>query len=123
MWVGLFREKSEAFEVFSDLWSLLIAEKGQEFDGVSQIRSDHGTKFENSEFNSFGTRHGIKHEFSAPKTLQQNGVVERKNRVVQKMAHVMFHSKNIPQQLWCMFLIVCTSGLEPKIRHMKCGLE
>ena len=40
--------------------------------------------------------HGIKHEFLAPITLQQNRVVERKNRVVQEMARVMFLSKKVP---------------------------
>ena len=41
-----------------------------------------------------------KHEFFAPKTPQQNGVVEKKNRVVQEMAQVMLHSKNISQRLY-----------------------
>ncbi|XP_012834159.1 PREDICTED: uncharacterized protein LOC105955000 [Erythranthe guttata] len=33
----------------------------------------------------------ISHEFSAPKTPQQNGVVERKNRTLQEMARVMMN--------------------------------
>ena len=44
--------------------------------------------------------HGIKHEFSAPITPQQNGVVERKNRVVQEMARVMLLSKQLPPKFW-----------------------
>jgi transposase InsO family protein len=32
---------------------------------------------------------GIKHEFSAPYTPQQNGVVERKNRMLIDMARTM----------------------------------
>ena len=75
-------DKLETFTVFGDLRSLLIADKGQEFGGVSRIRSDHGRKVQNSDFSTFCIQHGIKREFSAPKTLQQNGVVERKNRVV-----------------------------------------
>jgi hypothetical protein len=39
--------------------------------------------------------YGIKQEFSSPITHQQNGVVERKNRVIQEMARVMIHSKNL----------------------------
>ena len=52
--------------------------------GVSivKIRSDHGKEFENARFDSFCEKNGIKKEFSAPKTPQQNGVVERKNRVI-----------------------------------------
>ena len=41
---------------------------------------------------SFCTRSGISQEFSAPITLQQNGVVERKNKVIQEIARAMLHN-------------------------------
>jgi transposase InsO family protein len=63
-----------------------------------RIRSDHGREFENSSFEDFCNQHGIKQEFSSPITPQQNGIVERKNRVIQEMACVMIHAKNIAQQ-------------------------
>ena len=47
-----------------------------------------------------GNKNGIKHEFSTPKTPQQNGVTDRKNWFVQEMARVMLHSKNVPQRFW-----------------------
>ncbi|KAK0594063.1 hypothetical protein LWI29_001505 [Acer saccharum] len=34
------------------------------------------------------------------RTPQQNGVVERKNRVLQEMARVMLLSNNVPRNLW-----------------------
>jgi len=39
---------------------------------------DHGGEFGNERFENFCNKHGIKHNFSAPRTPQQNGVVERK---------------------------------------------
>ncbi|CAL2254328.1 unnamed protein product [Prunus armeniaca] len=42
----------------------------------------------------------MKHEFSAPITSQQNGVVKRKNRVRVEMARVMLNSENIAQHFW-----------------------
>lgn len=99
-WVRFLKEKSETFDVFLDLWSLLINEKGKVFGSVVRIHSDHGSKFQNSSFNSFCSKYGIKHEFSTPRTPQQNAVVERKNRVVQEMARVMLHSKKIPHHFW-----------------------
>ena len=48
---------------------------------------------------SFCTRSGISQEFSAPIT-QQNGVVERKNRVIQEMARAMLHNKDVARNLW-----------------------
>jgi hypothetical protein len=62
--------------------------------------ADHGREFKNSKFEEFCLSCGIKHEFSSPITPQQNGVVERKNRVIQEMACVMIHSKNLAQHFW-----------------------
>lgn len=45
---------------------------------IKRIRSDHGGKFENHKFSKWCDEMGIKHEFSAPKTPQQNGVAEKK---------------------------------------------
>ena len=46
---------------------------------IIKIRSDHGKEFENARFELFCEKNRIKKEFSAPKTPQQNRVVERKN--------------------------------------------
>jgi transposase InsO family protein len=56
-----------------------------------RICSDHGRKFENAKFEEFWLSYGIQQEFSSPITPQQNGVVERKNRVIQEMARVIIH--------------------------------
>ena len=71
----------------------LQCEKGKK---ITRIRSDHGKEFDNEGFNSFYLLEGIHHEFYAPITPQQNGVVERKNRTLQEMARVMIHAKNLP---------------------------
>ena len=67
---------------------------------IDQIRSDHGKEFENSYMEFFCTRSGISQEFSAPITLQQNGVVERKNIVIQEIARAMLHNKDVARNLW-----------------------
>ncbi|KAL8103615.1 hypothetical protein AgCh_027987 [Apium graveolens] len=54
-------------------------------DSVKIIRSDNGTEFKNSIMEEFCKEHGIKNEFSVPGTPQQNGVVERKNRLSLKL--------------------------------------
>ncbi|KAJ4763435.1 Pol [Rhynchospora pubera] len=41
-----------------------------------------------------------KQEFSAPRTPQQNGVVERKNRTLQELARTMLHEFAVPKFLW-----------------------
>ena len=91
------REKSEAFDKMERLCKRLQNEKGVP---IVQIRSDHGKEFENAKFEAFYNEHGIKKEFSAPKTPQQNGMVEKKNHVIQEMARVMLLNKSIPQKFW-----------------------
>jgi hypothetical protein len=43
---------------------------------------------------------GVKHEFSAPYTPQQNGVVERKNRTLIDMARTMLGEFRTPEWFW-----------------------
>ena len=49
---------------------------------------------------SFYIRSDISQEFSTPITPQQNGVVERKNKVIQEMARAMLHNKDVARNLW-----------------------
>jgi hypothetical protein len=53
-----------------------------------------------SDFKEFYDKHGIKREYTILVNLQQNGVVERKNRTVQQMARSMMNKKNIGQTCW-----------------------
>ena len=96
-WVEFLREKLEACEKLEILCKKLQNEKGVP---IVKIRSDHRKEFDDARFESFCAKNGIKREFLAPKTPQQNEVVERKNRVIQEMARVMLLNKQIPQQFW-----------------------
>jgi transposase InsO family protein len=52
---------------------------------VKKIRSDNGSEFKNLQVEEYLEEEGIKHEFSAPYTPHQNGVVERKNMTLIDM--------------------------------------
>lgn len=88
-WVNFLREKSDTFDVFK---KLCIQLQRENHCGVMRIRSDHGIEFENFKFNEFCSSEGIKHEFSSTITPQQNGIVERKNGILQESARVMLHA-------------------------------
>ncbi|CAJ2662740.1 unnamed protein product [Trifolium pratense] len=96
-WINFIRKKSETFDMFKDLCIQLQREKN---NVVLRIRSDHGKEFENSRFSDFCASEGIIHEFSSPITPQQNGVVERKNRIIQESARVMLHAKKLSHGFW-----------------------
>nr|GFB75306.1 hypothetical protein [Tanacetum cinerariifolium] len=56
---------------------------------VKVIRCDNGTEFKNSDLNQFCGLKGIKREFSVPRTPQQNGIPERKNRTLVEAARTL----------------------------------
>jgi transposase InsO family protein len=56
---------------------------------VKKIRSDNRSEFKNLQVEEYLEEEGVKHEFSAPYTPQQNSVVERKNRTLIDMARTM----------------------------------
>jgi transposase InsO family protein len=61
-----------------------------EFDAeVKRIRTDNGTEFKNTQVENYLDDEGIKHEFLAHYTPQQNGVAERKNRTLIEMVRTM----------------------------------
>ncbi|GKC68944.1 retrovirus-related pol polyprotein from transposon TNT 1-94 [Tanacetum coccineum] len=65
-------------------------------------RTDHGREFDNEvQFGEFYKANGITHNFSAPRTPQSNGVVEKKNRTLQEMSRTMLNEQSLPQKFWC----------------------
>jgi len=96
-WGLLLREKSDAFEAVQHLLKKIQIEQNCP---IMRIRSDHGREFENALFEEYCHSYGIQQEFSSLITPQQNGFAKRKNKVLQEMARVMAHSKNLAQHFW-----------------------
>nr|GEV34637.1 hypothetical protein [Tanacetum cinerariifolium] len=63
---------------------------------VKIIRCDNGTKFKNSDLNQFCGLKGIKREFIVPRTLQQNGFAEKKNRTLIKATRTLLADSLLP---------------------------
>ena len=89
--------KNDAFNAFLKLAKKIENEKSLK---IVSIRSDHGGEFQNSNFEIFCENSGIDHNFSAPRTPQQNGVVERKNRSLEELARTMLNETNLPKYFW-----------------------
>ena len=67
---------------------------------VRKIRSDNGTELKNAILNEFCTNKGISLQYSAPRTPQQNGVVERKNRTLVEAERTMLNEVKLPLYFW-----------------------
>ena len=53
-----------------------------------------------NEFMDFCKYHGIKRQFTAHYTPQQNDVAERKNRTIMNMARSMMKEKHLSNEYW-----------------------
>ncbi|KAL4317812.1 hypothetical protein GQ457_18G000340 [Hibiscus cannabinus] len=96
-WVYFLKFKSKTFENFKKFKALV--EKQHE-SSIKALRSDRGGEFLSNDFNVFCDANGIRRELTAPYTPEQNGVAERKNRIVVEMARSLLKAKNLPDQFW-----------------------
>ncbi|GJY60478.1 retrovirus-related pol polyprotein from transposon TNT 1-94 [Tanacetum coccineum] len=95
-WTIFLGNKSEAFEEFKIFSKMIQNKLGC---SIVSIRMDHGREFDNEvQFGNCCELNGISHNFSAPRTPQSNGVVERKNRTLQEMSRTMLNEQSIPQK-------------------------
>ena len=97
VWIGLTKHKDEAFEKFKSFKALAENESDQK---IKCLRSNRDGEFTSNEFFDFCEEHGIRREFSTARTPQQNGVVERMNRMVQQMACAMMDESGTPVTFW-----------------------
>ncbi|GJV93347.1 retrovirus-related pol polyprotein from transposon TNT 1-94 [Tanacetum coccineum] len=67
---------------------------------VQCIRTNNGTEFVNQMLREYYEKVGISHETSIARSPQQNGVVERWNRTLIKVARTMLIYAKVPLFLW-----------------------
>nr|GEU60073.1 hypothetical protein [Tanacetum cinerariifolium] len=90
MMEDLLHLQDETSEILKDFTTGIENQLNRE---VKIIRCDNETEFKNYEINQFYEIKGIKREFSNARTLQQNGVAERKNRTLIEAARNMKWSR------------------------------
>src|SRR4051812_7642602 len=87
---------------------------------IMSIRSDNCTEFKNYTMDEFLSDEGIKHQYSATYTLQQNGVAERKNRNLIEIARTMLDKYKSPCKLWAEAInTVCHASNRLYLRKLK----
>jgi len=89
--------KSDVFSAFKKLAKRM---QNSSCSNICAIQSDHGGEFQNEKFCSFFKKLGIFHNFSAPRTPQQIGVVERKNKSLEELSRTIFCESSLPKYFW-----------------------
>nr|GFB12811.1 putative ribonuclease H-like domain-containing protein [Tanacetum cinerariifolium] len=67
---------------------------------VKVIRCDNETEFKNREMNQFCEMKGILRQFSVARTPQQNGVVKRRNKILNEAARTKLADSKLPTTFW-----------------------
>ncbi|KAK8956709.1 hypothetical protein KSP39_PZI001099 [Platanthera zijinensis] len=97
IWIFFLRKKSETLNVFKTFVKQIQNELNS---FVVRIRSDHGTEFQSECMTKFCEKLEIQQEFSSPRTPQQNGIVERKNRTLIEAGKTMLSDSSLPKYFW-----------------------
>nr|GEZ09281.1 hypothetical protein [Tanacetum cinerariifolium] len=79
---------------------LVVVDDYSRYTWVQRVKIDNGTEFKNKTLAKFFDDVGIPQQFSAARTPQQNGVVERRNRTLVEGARTMLTFANLPSFLW-----------------------
>jgi hypothetical protein len=98
VWVFFLADKGQTFGFVRDL--ILRLKNERHGDAVRAIRSDNGSEFKNSHFETFSRDLGLEHQFYSPYMACQNGVVERKNCSLCEMARTMLDEHRTPRRYW-----------------------
>ncbi|KAL4562996.1 hypothetical protein LXL04_027027 [Taraxacum kok-saghyz] len=97
IWIYFLKHKSEVPEKFANFHTMIQTQ----FQKLIQIlRSDNGGEFVNTTMKLFCQDKGIIHQTTNPNTLEQNGVAERKNRIILEITRALIIDSQIPTSFW-----------------------
>nr|GFB45096.1 retrovirus-related Pol polyprotein from transposon TNT 1-94 [Tanacetum cinerariifolium] len=84
---------------------------------VQRVRTDNGTEFKNKTLAKFFDEVSITQQFSAARTAQHNGVVERRNRTLVEAARTMLTFANLSLFLWAEAIVTACFTQNCSIIH------
>ncbi|GJS69964.1 retrovirus-related pol polyprotein from transposon TNT 1-94 [Tanacetum coccineum] len=96
-WTLFLRSKDETPEVLKDFLTMIQRNLQAQ---VITVRTDRGTEFLNKTLHAYFKEEGIEHQTSTPRTPEQNGIVERRNRTLVEAARTMLSASKLPLSFW-----------------------
>ena len=91
------KHKHEVFGKFVEWKSLVEKSSGYR---VKKLRTDNGGEYTSTEFESYLKKEGIEHQYTIPKTPEQNGVSERMNRTLVETVRSMLADSRLLHRFW-----------------------
>ena len=104
VWVYTMKTKDQVFDVFKNFHASVERQTGRK---LKCIKTDNGGEFRGP-FDDYCKSHGIRHQFTPPKTPQLNGVAERMNRTLVERVRCMLSHAKLPKLFWAEALHTAT---------------
>ncbi|GJT11190.1 retrovirus-related pol polyprotein from transposon TNT 1-94 [Tanacetum coccineum] len=117
-WVKFLRSKDEALDFIIKFLKMIQVRLKVT---VRRIRTDNGTEFVNQTLREYYEKVGISHETSVARSPQQNGVVERRNRMLIEAARTMLIYAKAPLFLWAKAIATTCYTQNHSIIHLRHG--
>jgi hypothetical protein len=118
-WVYFLKSKDEVLGKFKEFKALVENLSKRK---IKILRSDNGGEYTSNEFGSFCRDAGIKRELTTPYNPQQNGVVERNNRMIMEAIKIMIHDQDLPMHL-CAEATRTTIYVQKRLSHSAFGFK
>ncbi|KAJ0476142.1 putative RNA-directed DNA polymerase [Helianthus annuus] len=96
-WCYFLKQKSEVFDKFTIFYNMI---QTQFKTNIQILRSDNGGEFINESMKRFCQNKGIIHQTTCPHTPEQNGTVERKNRILLEITRAFLIESRVPKFFW-----------------------
>lgn len=96
-WVYFLKHKSEVFKFFTMFHAMV---QTQYKTNIQILRSDNGGEFVNNSMKEFVQSNRMVHQTTCPRHSEQNGVAERKNRILLEMTRALMLECNVPKSFW-----------------------
>ena len=96
--IKLLKTKDETLQAFKEF--KVYVENNDKNLKIKILVTDHGREFENKQFAGLLSNYGILHQMSAPYAKEQNGLIERTNRILMNKVRCMLYQVNLPFYLW-----------------------
>lgn len=95
--IRFLKSKNEVLACFREFKQLVENKKGKK---VKFLQSDNGGEYLGKDFERYLKEHGIARRLSVAYNPEQNGVVERKNRIILDMGRCLLHHSRLSSGFW-----------------------
>lgn len=105
IFVYVIKNKNQVYDCFLKFKNFV---ENQTSKKIKILRSDNGTEYVNSKFQTLCATSGIQHQKTCTYTPEQNGLAERFNRTIMERVRCLLFEAGLPKSFWGEAVLVAT---------------